>query len=102
MGCPVITMAGTHYVSRMSTAVLRGAGLPAWVASSEQQYVQLAVEQALQLHQLRQNRDHWRSTLASSPLGDAADLMVHLEQAFSAMAQGQPSDHKAPIRALSF
>jgi len=89
MGCPVITLAGSHYVSRMSTAVLRGAGFPAWVTASEQQYVQLAVEQAQDLQQLRQNRHHWRSTLASSPLGDAADLMVHLEQAFSTMVQDQ-------------
>jgi predicted O-linked N-acetylglucosamine transferase (SPINDLY family) len=92
MGCPVITLAGSHYVSRMSTAVLRGAGLPAWVTASEEQYVQLAVEQALQLQKLRQNRSHWRTTLASSPLGNAADLMVHLEQAFVAMAQAGQSN----------
>jgi hypothetical protein len=28
-------------------------------------------------------------------------LMVHLEQAFSAMVQGHPADQTAPIRALS-
>jgi protein O-GlcNAc transferase len=101
MGCPVITLAGSHYVSRMSTAVLRGAGLPAWVTSSEEQYVQLAVEQALELRQLRQNRAHWRITLASSPLGDAADLMANLEKAFSAMVQAHQGDHIAPKRSLS-
>lgn len=101
MGCPVITLAGSRYVSRMSTAVLRAAGLPAWVTASEQQYVELAVQQAFQLQQLRQNRAHWRSTLASSPLGDAADLMAHLEQAFDAMVQAHPTDQKELIRALA-
>ena len=32
MGVPTITLAGTHYVSRMSTAVLAGANMPEWIA----------------------------------------------------------------------
>jgi len=87
MGCPVITLAGNHYVSRMSTAVLRGANCPDWVCDSEQAYVQRAVDQAQNLAQLRQTRESWRTTLVSSALGDAADLMRHLEQAFTAMAK---------------
>jgi len=96
MGCPVITLAGIHYVSRMSTAVLRGAGLPHWVASTEDNYVQLAVMQAQNLHWLRQHRHHWRNTLGSSPLGDAADLVRHLEQAFTAMVVAGQA-HQTPM-----
>ena len=33
MGVPVITLAGHHYVSRMSTAVLAGANLNEWITS---------------------------------------------------------------------
>ena len=85
MGVPVITLAGSSYVSRMSTAVLQGAGLNEWISASEQQYIELACAQAEQLQSLRSRRDHWRRHLQSSPLGNAADLMFHLENAFSAM-----------------
>ena len=85
MGVPVITLAGATYVSRMSTAVLHGALLPEWVCPSPEAYLSLACAQAEQLQSLRSRRDHWRRQLQSSPLGNAADLMYHLEQAFSAM-----------------
>jgi len=85
MGVPVITLAGATYVSRMSTAVLHGALLPEWVCPSPEAYLSLACAQAEQLQGLRSRRDHWRRQLQSSPLGNAADLMYHLEQAFSAM-----------------
>ena len=32
MGVPTITLAGSHYVSRMSTSVLAGANMPDWIA----------------------------------------------------------------------
>jgi len=83
MGVPVITLTGTHYVSRMSTAVLHGAGLGHLCASSPQHYIHLAQQLSLRLAELRANRDHWRAQVKSNPLGDAADLMQHLEQALS-------------------
>jgi len=83
MGTPVITLTGSSYVSRMSTAVLHGADMGDWCASSPGRYLQLACDQAERLSWLRQNRDHWRHQLQSNPLGDAADLMAHLESAFS-------------------
>jgi len=85
MGVPVITLAGSHYVSRMSTAVLYGALMPEWVCTSVEAYLDLACSKLDQLQALRNRRDHWRSQLQSSPLGNAADLMYHLEDAFSAM-----------------
>ena len=69
----------------MSAAVLHGALLPEWVCPSPEAYLSLACAQAEQLQSLRSRRDHWRSQLQSSPLGNAADLMFHLENAFSAM-----------------
>jgi len=85
MGTPVVTLTGTSYVSRMSTAVLHGAGLAAWCADSPQHYLQLARSQADRLSWLRQNRAHWRHQLQINPLGDAADLMNQLESAFASV-----------------
>jgi len=83
MGTPVITLIGSNYVSRMSTSVLHGAGLPDWCACTAQQYLDLARSQADSLSWLRQNRSHWRDQLQANPLGDAADLMSQLEDSFS-------------------
>ena len=85
MGTPVITLTGRSYVSRMSTAVLHGAAMGEWCASSPEHYLQLARAQADGLVWLRQNRSHWRHQLQVNPLGDAADLMDQLELAFTTL-----------------
>ena len=56
MGVPVITLKGSHYVSRMSTAVLAGAQLDDWIADSVDDYLSKAKEAAQKLSFLRQNR----------------------------------------------
>ena len=91
MGVPVITLKGSHYVSRMSTAVLAGAQLDDWIADSVDNYLCKAKEAAQQLSFLRQNRMKWRQHLQESPLGDPKDLMQALETAFSEMAKHQGS-----------
>ena len=92
MGVPVITLSGNTYVSRMSTAVLHGAGLQAWCAPSEEHYLQLALQQADRLAALRQERNQWRAAVSNSPLGDAADLMRQLEVAFSHLVQTRSTE----------
>lgn len=86
MGVPVITLAGSGYVSRMGTAVLNAVGLDDWIADSQQHYVEIAVSQARKLIELRSQRPSWRERVQSSSLGDAEGLFQALEQAFSDMA----------------
>ena len=85
MGVPTITLAGSNYVSRMSTAVMTGANMPEWVAHDRAGYINLALENAARLVEIRAMREHWRFQLQNSPLGDASDLMNNLEAAFSQM-----------------
>ena len=85
MGVPTITLAGSNYVSRMSTAVLSGVNMFDWIAQDEQEYVRIATEHAIACSQIRQNREQWRTRLQDSPLGDPLDLMRNLESAFSRM-----------------
>ena len=87
MGVPVITLKGSHYVSRMSTAVLAGAQLDDWIADSPDHYLSKAKAAAQQVNLLRQNRGMWRQQMQNSPLGDPTGLMHALEEAFSTMAQ---------------
>lgn len=81
MGVPVITLAGSHYVSRMATAVLTGAGLPEWICPTEEAYLQRALQAAEQLPQLRSGRSALRQQLLASPLADAQGLGEALWQA---------------------
>ena len=85
MGVPTITLAGSHYVSRMSTAVLDGANMPDWISHNRSGPIDLASGQAERISELRASRHSWRRQLQASPLGNAADLMRHLESAFSKM-----------------
>ena len=87
MGVPVITLQGSHYASRMSTAVLAGAQLDDWIVDSPDNYVSKAKESSLNLTYLRKNRTKLRHHLQRSPLGDPMGLMHALENAFSAMAR---------------
>ena len=87
MGVPVITLAGDLYVSRMTTAVLAGAHLPEWIASSEDDYFNKALLAASQRQKLRQSRDQLRQQLQASPLGDAAALNESLSQCWHEMMQ---------------
>ena len=65
MGVPVITLKGSHYVSRMSMAVLAGAQLDDWIADSEDNYLAKAIEAAQQLT-FYSNRFEWRQQSAFS------------------------------------
>ena len=85
MGVPVITLTGNHYVSRMSTAVLNGAGMTDWCVDTPAAYIAMARQQADRLAELRASRDRWRHQVMHHPLGDAADLMGQLEQAFTSL-----------------
>ena len=91
MGAPVITASGNTYVSRMSTAVLEGCGLQEWVAADECSYVDLAIEQAANFTNYVR-LEIPGATKLKLPLGDASDLMNHLERAFSAMVQSKVSN----------
>ncbi len=85
MGVPVITMSGKSYVSRMSTAVLKGAELDQLVAQDITAYISLAKTYASNVNSLRADREKWRFKLKSSSLGNARDLMSSLENAFQVM-----------------
>ncbi len=86
MGVPVITMKGKSYVSRMSTAVLKGVNMDSWIANDYSSYEDLAVLHSSNLSTLRQTRENWRLKLKKSELGDSKGLMRELEEAFSVMS----------------
>lgn len=86
MGVPVISLCGTHYVSRMSTAVLQGAELSEWIARDAEHYLQLAEQAATKITSIRANRRALRAHLQASPLGDAQHLAQQLWQCLEQLA----------------
>ena len=56
-----------------------------WIAKDRLEYIKLAREHGARVVELRANRDRWRRQLQASQLGDASDLLRHLESAFSQM-----------------
>jgi predicted O-linked N-acetylglucosamine transferase (SPINDLY family) len=82
MGVPVVTLAGDTPVTRSGASIMANVGLPGFVATSEEEYVRLAIEFAGDLPRL----DRIRQSLgAGNPaLYEAGrhPFARHLEQAF--------------------
>ena len=86
MGVPTVTFAGNTLVSRQGESMLRCAGLEDWIARTEQEYVQIAVDRASDLQRLTHLRAGLRSTVLASPLFDGARFAKNLESALEGMA----------------
>lgn len=86
MGVPVMTLEGQHFVSRMGASFMRAAGLPEWIASNEEAYVQTAVRMASDRAALLQLKRGLRQQLIHRPGWDPVAHTRALEQAFFQMA----------------
>jgi predicted O-linked N-acetylglucosamine transferase (SPINDLY family) len=85
MGCPVLTLAGTHYVSRMSHSIVSSIGLHDLTAQTFEEYIAMALDYSARKSQLRASRSQWRDLLASNQIGDARHLFSQLESSFFSM-----------------
>ncbi|HEX4798880.1 MAG TPA: tetratricopeptide repeat protein [Burkholderiales bacterium] len=85
MGVPVITVPGTQSISRSAASILSTVGLPAWIASTPEQYVRLAVESARDPSAVCALRSSLRERMRASPLMDEARFARDLEAAYRGM-----------------
>ena len=83
MGVPVVTLTGTSYASRMSTAVLHGANHPELCASTFEEFLNAVTRLVSQINQPGYDRSIWRQSILTSPLGDASSLFSSIEQVLS-------------------
>jgi protein O-GlcNAc transferase len=86
MGVPTVTLSGNSLVTRQGASMMRCVGLGDWVATSEQQYVEIALASVNDLKSLDKLRATLRSRALASPLFDAAKFARNLEDAFWGMA----------------
>jgi protein O-GlcNAc transferase len=83
MGVPVITLQGTHYVSRMGVSIMNTVGLTDWVAVDKEHYVKIAVRKASELNELSLLRASLREQMLRSPLCDAPRFARKLEKSLN-------------------
>jgi predicted O-linked N-acetylglucosamine transferase (SPINDLY family) len=86
-GVPVVTRAGMSHISRVGLSFLESLNLPALVAHSDDEYIDIAVRTACGRGVLRKLRSELRGVMAASPLMDAEGLTKSLEKGYEEMAQ---------------
>jgi predicted O-linked N-acetylglucosamine transferase (SPINDLY family) len=99
MGVPVVTLVGRTVVGRMGLSLAHNIGLEDLVASSPEQYVEIAVRLAGDLPQLARMRAELRGRLERSPLMDGARFARNFESACRSMWRSfasRASDASAP------
>ena len=82
MGVPVVSMVGRHPVSRAGLSQLSNLGLSELAASTEDEYVRIAVQLAHDLPRLAELRSALRSRMAASVLMDGARFARQIESAY--------------------
>lgn len=81
MGVPTLTLAGDTLLARQGASLMTAAGLPEWVATSEEDYVERAIAFSSDTAALAALRAGLRQQVLASPLFDAARFARHLENA---------------------
>jgi len=87
MGVPVVTLLGDRFAGRHSASHLTNVGVPELVATTPEQYLDIAASLAKDLPRLADLRARLRPMMAASPLCDAPRFAANLMQAFRACWQ---------------
>ena len=85
MGVPVLTLEGEHFVSRMGASFMRAAGLPEWVARSDDDYVGIAQRMAADRPSLLILKRRLRARLQARPGWDPLAHTRAMEEAIIQM-----------------
>lgn len=85
MGCPVITLSGETFPSRVGASLLNAVELPQLVCKDLEAYQKLAIELAGDPQQLAKLRRHLQAGRSQFPLFDTVTFTRHLEQAYEEM-----------------
>lgn len=88
MGVPVVTLIGETVVGRAGFSQLSNLGLTELIATTDEQYVQVARELASDLGRLKTLRQSLRGKMQSSPLMDAPRFARAIEAAYREMWAG--------------
>jgi len=85
MGVPTLTLTGNTLLERQGHSLLSNAGLIDWVCSTQEEYLQKAIDFSRNLTYLGELRETLRAQVAQSPLMNAPQFTKHLIEAFGGM-----------------
>ena len=85
MGVPVVTLAGTRYVERISASKLMAVGLEDMITTSRDEYIETAIALANDPDRRSDLRANLRGRMERSPLCDATGHARAMEAAYTAM-----------------
>lgn len=92
MGVPVVTRLGENNPGRMVGSILKGVGLPEFVAEDDDQFVAIAADWAGRLNDLDALRQRLRGQMAASPLTASEPFTRKIEAAYRQMWQDRLKD----------
>ncbi len=93
-GCPLLTLAGETFASRVAGSLLRAVGLPELVTTTLADYQALALQLARNAGLLAQLRARLEANRKGSPLFDGGQFARNLEKAYSTMREIHASGEK--------
>lgn len=96
MGVPLVSMLGSHSPSRMSTVVLTYLGRTDWLATTEDEYLAIAVQLAQDPEQLNKVRSSLRDEFEQCPIMRDDIFCRHLETALRSMWFGWLAQQEWP------
>jgi protein O-GlcNAc transferase len=101
MGVPTLTLRGSTMIQNQGASLLVAAGLPDWIADTEEDYIQKALAFASDLESLANLRLRLRQQVLASPLFDSRRFARNFEDALWEMwqrHQGRPAGTERPDR----
>jgi predicted O-linked N-acetylglucosamine transferase (SPINDLY family) len=93
-GCPLLTIAGETFASRVAGSLLRAVGLPELVTTSTAEYEALALRLATNPAQLAELRARLAANRTTSPLFDGGRFAEGVERAYTIMWQRHVAGEK--------
>ena len=85
-GCPLVTLRGETFASRVAASLLTAVGLPELICTDVKHYVTSVTAIARDADQRRRLREHLEIAGRASPLFDTASTARAMEAAYLAMA----------------
>lgn len=85
MNTPIITLAGTNYVSRVGVSLLSTLGLGKYIANTKEEYIMKVVDLARNTTELRELHTTIRDKMQNTDLLNSKSFTKHLEDAYDDM-----------------
>jgi len=85
MGVPVVTLSGQVHAGRVGVSLLSAVDRQEWIAETNDAYVEIATDLAMNREQLATHRATLRERMASSQLCDGRSFAMKLEANYRAM-----------------